>query len=192
MNPIKFLVGAFFALAAPALLIAAGWWLAVDRPAVAIGPCPFCLRLAAGDGVQLRALEAAETAAGRRAVAVNRQTAQISAAAGAAEAAAQTRIVTVTRTLIREVPSVVTPQIDRDFPLPVGFLRVHDAAARGLDLPDLPDPAGRPDDAASGVAASDAAGAIAANYGACRADDEQLAALQAWLKAELAAGKVAP
>lgn len=135
----------------------------------------------------LAALQNAELTAAARARAVEATDAAISAAAGAADAAAQARIRTVTRTIIQEIPGVLPPAVDRAFPLPVGFVRVHDAAARGLDLSDVPDPAGRPDDAASGVAASDAAAVIAGNYGACRADAQRLADLQAWDRAVAAA-----
>ena len=66
--------------------------------------------------------------------------------------------------------------------LPWGFVRVHDAAVRGDDLPAAPESPAEPDDAASDVAASEAAAVIAGNYGACRADRQQLADLQAWAK----------
>jgi hypothetical protein len=145
-----------------------------------------------GPAAQLAALELKERQAGQRAVGVQRAQASISAAAGVAEQAAQVRIRTVYRTLTQEVPGVLTPEIDRVFDLPVGLLRVHDAAARGVDLSDVPDPAGRPDDAAAGVAVSAVGQALVANYGACHADQERLAALQAWLKDVAAAQAATP
>ena len=85
-----------------------------------------------------------------------------------------------TMTLQQEIPRYVTPDTDRAFPLPVGFVRVHDAAAAGVPL--LP-AAGDSDAAPSGVAASAALGVIAGNYGVCHEATEQLNALQDWVKA---------
>ena len=95
---------------------------------------------------------------------------------------AQDQVRTVTRRLIEKVPVYVTPQIDRAFPLPWGFVRLHDAAVRGDDLSAAPTGSAEPDDAASDVTASRAAAVIAGNYGDCRADRERLADLQAWAK----------
>lgn len=78
-----------------------------------------------------------------------------------------------TQTIQREIPSYVTPTTDRAYPLPVGFVRLHDAAATGV-LPDAP----RDTDAtASDVTASQAASIITANYGTCLAIREQLNAV---------------
>lgn len=92
---------------------------------------------------------------------------------------AQERVRTVTRTIIRDIPHVLPVETDRSFPLPVGLIRLHDAAALGTNP--VPDPAGRADDAASPVAASDLANAFADNYGACRLNSEQLVGLQSWV-----------
>jgi len=73
----------------------------------------------------------------------------------------------------REAPRYVTSGTDAAFPLPVGFVRLHDAAAAA----DLPGPPGAADAQASGVTASDAAVVIAGNYGTCHAIREQLNAL---------------
>lgn len=108
----------------------------------------------------------------------------INADAAQAEQAAQDRIVTVTRTITKEVPTYVTPGIDTRYPLPDGLVRVHDAAALGLDLSAVSNPAGQSDDAPSSVHASDLGVAIVANYSACRGDAEQLAQLEAWLVAQ--------
>jgi len=78
-----------------------------------------------------------------------------------------------THTLQREIPSYVTPATDRTFPLPVGFVRLHDAAATGV----LRGPAGATDATASDVTASQAASVIAANYGTCLEIREQLNAV---------------
>lgn len=73
----------------------------------------------------------------------------------------------------RETPRYVTPDSDTAFPLPVGFVRLHDAAAAAI-LPGAPGPH---DAQASTVEASDAAIVIAGNYGTCHAIREQLNAL---------------
>lgn len=94
------------------------------------------------------------------------------------ERAAQTR--TIYQTITKEVPVYVTPETDRLFPLPNGFVRLHDAAAQRS----LPGPPALTDGEASGIAASAAATVIASNYEACYANREQLEALQqAWLAA---------
>lgn len=97
----------------------------------------------------------------------------------AAEAIQKT--ITVTRTIIREVPRNVTPEIDRSFPVPLGFVRVHDAAASGNPVDAVSIAPGQPNDAASDVAMSEVAGVSAGNFGACHANAEQLKALQAWI-----------
>jgi hypothetical protein len=97
------------------------------------------------------------------------------------------RLRTVYRTIEREVPSHVTAAIDARFPVPVGFVRVHDAAAQGLPVADVHDPAGRPDDAAADVAASEAAAVIAGNYATCGDTAERLRSLQAWWRGQLVA-----
>lgn len=78
-----------------------------------------------------------------------------------------------TQTLQREIPTYVTPATDRAYPLPRGFVRVHDAAATGV----LPGPARAADATASDVTASRAADVIAANYGTCLAIRAQLNAV---------------
>jgi hypothetical protein len=56
-------------------------------------------------------------------------------------------------------------------------VRLHDAAAAGR----LPEPARDADAAAAGIALSAVAGTVAENYTACRANAEQLSALQSWI-----------
>lgn len=70
----------------------------------------------------------------------------------------------------REAPRYVTPSTDAAYPLPVGFVRLHDAAAAAV----LPGPPGTADAQASTVKASDAAGVIADNYGTCHDAINQL------------------
>jgi len=78
-------------------------------------------------------------------------------------------------TIVKEVPVYVTPQADRACPVPVGFVRLHDAAAENRPLAG---PAGDPDAPAAGVALSTVASTVADNYTSCHAIREQLIALQ--------------
>ena len=80
-------------------------------------------------------------------------------------------------TIIKEVPVYVSAQADAACVVPRGFVRLHDAAAQGV----VPEPAGDSDAAPAGVALSAVAGAVAENYTACRANAEQLSALQSWI-----------
>jgi hypothetical protein len=106
----------------------------------------------------------------------------------ASESAARAaQIRTFTTTLVREVPVHVDAETDARFPLPVGLVRVHDAAARGVPADAVPDPAGRPDGEASDIAASTLASVVALNYGTCREDQSRLSAWQAWARAQVSA-----
>ena len=78
----------------------------------------------------------------------------------------------ITETIVREVP-VYVARTDPD--LSPGFRVLHDAAAAGR----VPDPASLAD--AATVPAQTAAETIAANYGACRADQLRLQGLQEWV-----------
>ena len=83
----------------------------------------------------------------------------------------RTRIVTITKEIIREVPSLVpagTPD------LPPGFRVLHDAAAQGVS------PASRGADG-SPVPAQDAAEAVADNYGTALDNASRLQRLQQWI-----------
>lgn len=92
------------------------------------------------------------------------------------------RIEGATRTIVKEVPRYVTVEADRACPVPVGFVRVHDAAATGADGVPADPTAADPDATAEGVALSDVAATVVDNYGACRANAEQLIALQDYLR----------
>lgn len=69
---------------------------------------------------------------------------------------------TVTQTLTKEVPIYVPLQSDLACTLPVGFVRLHDAAAHGSPVPGS---AGGSVEAPSGVPLSAAAETIVGNYG---------------------------
>lgn len=95
------------------------------------------------------------------------------------------RIRTVTHTIVQEVPHVVTVEVDRAYGgLPVGLVRLYNASGRGVLLSSVPDPAGRADDAASGLLPSAFAAVAADNNGAANACREQLSALQDWVRAQ--------
>jgi hypothetical protein len=183
------IVNTFMALAGLLIFAYAGYWWALDRPAWHIGWCPICVGWSAGADAQLAAYAKAEKDAQARAARINTAEAKVTVQAQTHEAAAQARIVYVYRTLQAEIPHVLTPALDRSFPLSVGFVRVHDAAALGVSLASLPDPTGQPDDAASRVAPSDLGAVIAGNYGRCQADAEQLSALQQWIRDQTAANE---
>ena len=101
--------------------------------------------------------------------------AAIGAAIALTQAAAQARIVTVTETIIKEVPTYVKTT---DCPMPGGFRVLADAAANG----ELPDPA-RVADAAP-VAAATVAASVADNYGTCHENASCLSGLQDWVRAQ--------
>lgn len=83
-------------------------------------------------------------------------------------------------TLIQKVPVYVTAQADAQCTLPLGFVRLHDAAAASATLPDS---AGAADARPSGIALSAAALTVVDNYTTCHATAENLTALQAWVRA---------
>ena len=79
----------------------------------------------------------------------------------------------------KEVPVYVTSQADADCVINNGFVRLHDAASAGT----LPPGPSDTDAAAAAVALSTVAETVAANYGACHENAEQLIALQGWVNA---------
>lgn len=94
-----------------------------------------------------------------------------------------------TATIRREIPRYVTPEADRHYLLPDGFVWLHDAAALGVPPGQRP---GDPDAASEGVAASRALDVIVSNYGACHENAEQLTSLQAWVKSHYPGAGDAP
>jgi hypothetical protein len=83
-----------------------------------------------------------------------------------------------TRRRQQEVPRHVTPKMDRDYPVPCGFVRVFNTATHGP----VPDAAACPDDSPSGVALSEVGQAETENDGQYDAVAEQLKALQDWVR----------
>jgi hypothetical protein len=78
--------------------------------------------------------------------------------------------------IVQKVPTYITLQTDRNFPLPVGFVRLHDGAAAGND----PGPSSDSDGKASAVTTSAASTIIASNYTECRKLAEQVEGWQAY------------
>jgi len=82
-------------------------------------------------------------------------------------------------TIIKEVPRYVPVQADAACVVPLGFVRLHDAAAAGtLPNPDTGDAHAAP----AGVALSAVASTVAANYTDCHADAARLSSLQQTLR----------
>lgn len=81
------------------------------------------------------------------------------------------------KTIVKEIPVYVTKDDDSRCAIPVGFVRIHDAAANG-DAPSARDANAAP----SGVELSTVASTVADNYGICRQNAEQLKALQEWVR----------
>ncbi len=104
---------------------------------------------------------------------------------GQAFASQQARTQIVIQTIVKKVPVYVTKQADAHCTIPLGFVRLHDAAAGGV--PVLSDTSGQSHgtpgdpDAASGHSLSDVAETVTDNYGACRQIAEQLVDLQDWV-----------
>lgn len=78
----------------------------------------------------------------------------------------------------QEVAQHVTPQIDSDYPVPCGFVRLFNDATRGP----LPDPATCPDGAPSTVALSTVGHTEIENDGQYDQLADQLKALQDWVR----------
>lgn len=91
-------------------------------------------------------------------------------------AAAQVKIITQTRTLLKEVPVHVTV---RSPCITWGALRLHDAAVLGVDASTLQLSAGQSDDACSDVDPAAFMADVVANYGAARQNAQQLNDLEA-------------
>jgi hypothetical protein len=141
-------------------------------------------------GWQLRDLIAdrAELKQVKREIVYRDRTQVVTREVAAKTQAAEERVRTVTRTIVREVPRYVTREADAHCIVPRGFVRLHDAAAQSV----VPVPAGEPDDAPSGVELSAVAGTVADNYGACHETAERLTGLQAWVRAQEALAKSHP
>lgn len=143
-------------------------------------------RFEAGKLAELK-LQYAQAEVQARAEAASIQKAQDDVALGAAqvEASTQAAQASLTERQIDEVKTYVPAGLilaarasgDRAC-IPYGFVRVLDASALGLDPGALILPAGQSDDACAPIDAAALARSIVANYGAARANAEQLNRLE--------------
>jgi hypothetical protein len=113
----------------------------------------------------------------------------VSDASAAHDAQAQAQIQTVYRNLTQQVTRYVPLSTDAQCVVPVGAVRLLDAGAAGLQLPDAP---GVADAAPSAFHLSDLALNALANLEAKRANDQQLIDLQAWIRAQQALAAKSP
>lgn len=128
--------------------------------------------------------QAAQTRALSNALARQKREDRATLAAALKDAAAQTRIVTLTKTIKERIPVYVTAKSDAACIINHGFVRVFDAAAGGVDPAELPGTAGEPDDAPAAVTLSGVAALSADNDAAARANAKQLEDLQDWIRAQ--------
>lgn len=84
---------------------------------------------------------------------------------------------------LQEVPIHVSPKADADCPVPLGFVRVFNGAARGP----VPQATAGADDAPSGASLSDVAKTTVENDGQYDQVADQLRALQDWVRQQEAA-----
>lgn len=82
-------------------------------------------------------------------------------------------------TITKEIPVYVTAQADARCTVPVGFVRVHDAAAQNVPVAGS---TGDPNAPAESVTLSGIATTVAGNYTACHETAEQLIALQDYVR----------
>lgn len=94
------------------------------------------------------------------------------------------RAVTVTEYITREVPKIVTLEIDRKFAVPCGLVRVWDAAALSTSPSTLSYPAGGADDQACPITASTLAETGVFVIRKYIETSGQLVALQDWVTAQ--------
>lgn len=92
-------------------------------------------------------------------------------AVAAADTAAQAKIVTRYKTLLKEVPTYVTKSTPC---IPWSVVRLHDAAVLGVDPSALSLPAGQSDDGCSDVTAGAFVDTVIGNYRAAQANAQQL------------------
>jgi hypothetical protein len=95
------------------------------------------------------------------------------------EEAAKIRV--VYRALREKVPEYVSPEADRRCDVPVGYVRMYNAAVAGV--PAAPDDPAQPNDAPSGVALSTVAATDIDNLETCQGGRRQLINLQDLLRA---------
>lgn len=105
----------------------------------------------------------------------------------AKDAATQQALATHATVVTKEIPVYVTAHQDATGCVTWGMLRVHDAAALGVDPSSLQPPGGQSDDACSTVKPSAFAAAVAGNYAIAIANAAQLNDLEADIRGRVAA-----
>lgn len=125
----------------------------------------------------------AEVKAGHVVVAQTQRAAEITQDTGQRTEAARERVRIEYRTITERIPVYVTPEADRSVDVPVGFVRLHDAAASG-SAATLSDSPGQSADATSGVALSAVAGTVVGNYAQCLDWRAQVIGWQEWYGAQ--------
>jgi len=94
----------------------------------------------------------------------------------------QTKIEVVTNVIREEIPIYITPEVDTQYPLPNSFVWLHDAAASGRSVAELPSRPGEPAGVATEFTLSDTTQLLNANYAVCKYNAAQLEALQQWAR----------
>ena len=94
---------------------------------------------------------------------------------------AQTKIRTVVKQEIQFVPQYITADDDRRCVIGAGFVRVFNAASRGIDLPAISKAPGGLDDSPSPFSLSDVADATVTNDGIALSNAQRLKDLQTWV-----------
>lgn len=133
----------------------------------------------------LRADERAVAAAVQAAREDERKQLKLQSQSGDTQAKVQRKEAEAARTIIEKVPYYVRETVTVSC-VSYGLVRVLDAAALGLDPAELRLPAGKSDDACTGLTPADLARSVASNYAAARADAAQLDGLIAHDKAQVA------
>ena len=105
----------------------------------------------------------------------------------AKDAATQQALAAHATVVTKEIPVYVTTHQDATGCVTWGMLRVHDAAATGVDPASLQPPGGQSDDACSAVKPSAFAAAVAGNYAVALANAAQLNDLEADIRGRVAA-----
>lgn len=140
---------------------------------------------------KLAALQLADAQAQVAAVnkAINRRTAQDAAALKAAvsDAKAQQKIVTITQTITKRIPSHDTVLVEAHACIPVALERLFRATAAEADPDSLALAPGQSDDDCADLTVADVADWFAGYAGASEANAQQLTDLQQWVRDDNAA-----
>lgn len=118
----------------------------------------------------------------REAVARTQEQARITTQASQRAAENQAKVEIRYHTLRQKVPVYVTREADARAVVPLGAIRLLDAAAAGADPDGVSFAAGKSHDVAAGVELSTLVGVVVANYGVANANAQQLSDLQEWIR----------